>query len=252
MIEPLVFAIPSYKRAFEQLTLDYLAKLGVPRDMIVMSVQTQDDLEAYRAAGIEARVSKLIYRKGSCVGDNRNNLLDNIPEGTYVVMMDDDIKTLVRLDGKRLRPVDTYADFMRVIVRGFTAAAVNFSVGFGLYPTDNAYYMSNSITHRTVADGMFLGLVNTKMRYNASFKTKEDYELCCRIIREYGAFPRLNMYATRAKSRSRGGCEEFWADAEGRISTARRLVSMYPDLLTMNPRREGEVLMRRAARGATQ
>lgn len=248
MIEPLVFAIPSYKRAFEQLTLDYLAKLGVPRDMIVMSVQTQGDYDAYRAAGIEARVGRLIYRDGNCVGENRNNLLDAIPEGTYVVMMDDDIKTLLALDGQKLRPIETFGGFMQVVTHGFMAAARNFTVGFGLYPTDNAYYMSNSITPRSIVDGMFLGLINGKVRYDSSFKTKEDYELCCRLIREYGAFPRLNMYATRAKSRSRGGCEEFWADEEGRIRTAARLVGMYPDLLTLNPRRPGEVLMRRSAR----
>ena len=248
MIEPLVFAIPSYKRAFEQLTLDYLTKLGVPRDMIVMSVQTRDDYDAYRAIGIEARVGRFIYQNGSCVGDNRNNLLNAIPEGTYIVMMDDDIKTLLALDGQKLRPIKTLSEFMQVVSRGFMAAVRNFTVGFGLYPTDNAYYMSNSITPRSIVDGMFIGLINSKVRYDSSFKTKEDYELCCRLIREYGAFPRLNMYVTRAKSHSRGGCEEFWADEEGRICTAARLVGMYPDLLTLNPRRPGEVLMRRSAR----
>ena len=248
MFDNLIFAIPSYKRDFEQLTLDYLARLNVPREMIYMSVQTESDLKAYKAAGIDQRVGKLIYRLGACVSDNRNTLLDAIPEGHYVVMMDDDIKTIVMLQGGKLVKIEAFDRLMNIIVRGFSAAAKNFTVGFGLYPTDNAYYMSDTVSACTIVDGMFIGLLNTKVRYDARFTTKEDYDLCCRIIREYGAFPRLNMYAARAKSRSRGGCEEFWKDTEGRILTARRLIERYPDLLVPNPRREGEVLMRRDAR----
>ena len=48
MLENLVIAIPSYKRDFEQLTLDYLERLEFPKSMIYMSVQTEDDYNAYR------------------------------------------------------------------------------------------------------------------------------------------------------------------------------------------------------------
>jgi hypothetical protein len=245
MLENLVIAIPSYKRDFEQLTLDYLERLEFPKSMIYMSVQTEDDYNAYRAKGIEERVGKLVYRPGNCVGDNRNTLLDAIPEGHYVVMMDDDVKAITVLHGDKLKPIETLGGLMQIIIKGFSEAAREFTVVFGLYPTDNAYYMSNTISDKCIVDGMFMGLVNTKARFNPQYKTKEDFEFCCRVIREYGKCVRLNSAAARAKSKSKGGCEEFWADGIGRVEAAKMLCAQYPELVAMNTRRTtGEVLMR--------
>lgn len=245
MLDNLVIAIPSYKRDFEQLTLEYLERLEFPKSQIYMSVQTEEDYNAYRAKGIDKRVEKLIYKPGNCVGDNRNTLLDAMPEGHYIVMMDDDVKTITVLSGGKLETVETLGGFMQIIVKGFSEAAREFTVVFGLYPTDNAYFMSNTVSDKCIVDGMFMGLVNTKARFNPTYKTKEDYEFCCRVIREYGKCVRLNSAAARAKSKSKGGCEEFWADSNGRITAAKMLCASYPELVKMNPRRgTGEVLMR--------
>ena len=246
MLDNLIIAIPSYKRDFEQLTLDYLERLEFPKSMIYLSVQTEDDYNAYRGKGIDKRVEKLIYRPGTCISDNRNTLLDAIPEGHYAVMMDDDVKTVGMLRGGKLEPIETFGGFMQLILKGFSEAARNFTVGFGLYPTDNAYFMSNTISPKCIVDGMFMGVVNTKARFDPKYKAKEDYEFCCRIIREYGKYVRLNSCAARAKSHSKGGCEEVWADKKGRIEEALMLCAQYPELVTMNTKRTtGEVLMRR-------
>lgn len=246
MFDNLFIAIPSYKRAHEQLTLDYLERVGFPKEMIIMSVQTEEDFQLYKEAGIDKRVGKLLYRPGDCISDNRNALLDFLNVGDYVIMLDDDIKAILSLQNDKLVLIEYFGMLMNLFLRGFAEASKAGTVGFGLYPTDNAYFMSDTVATRTIVDGMFFGLINTRLRFDPRFKVKEDYEFCCRAIEKYGAFVRLNNFATRAKSHSKGGCEEAWADKQGRIDEANFLVSKYPELLIINTRRTtGEVLMRR-------
>ena len=43
------FCIPSYKRAFEQRTLEYLESIGIKKEQIYISKQTQEDYKEYIA-----------------------------------------------------------------------------------------------------------------------------------------------------------------------------------------------------------
>lgn len=64
------FCIPSYLRADRQKTLELLERIGVPKEQIVLAVQTESDKEAYTKAGIADRVGTFLYREGHCVADN--------------------------------------------------------------------------------------------------------------------------------------------------------------------------------------
>lgn len=242
------FGIPTYKRSEKQPTLDYLERIGIDRQHIIMSVQTESDYKAYLARGYRERVGKLVFRAGNNVSDNRNTILDNTPKGVKIVILDDDIKAICKLCGDHLRNIETLDELQQFLGYGYRIAAKHKTVGFSVYPCHNAYFMSNGYTTRNIGEGTLLALTNIGMRFDSRFSTKEDYELSCRIIRRFGAFPRLNNYCCNAPHYTKGGCEEAWKDRQEHNRTAKRLVGMYPDILELNKRRIGEVKMRRSGK----
>lgn len=237
--------IASYKRAARQFTLKYLESLHFPKDRLIMSVQCEDDLREYREAGIDKRVGKFLYREAETAGENRNTILDSVGKMERVVLIDDDVNHISRLRGKELRKIETLEELDRMIERGFFLATKHRTCGFGIYPVHNAYYMSNGYSSRNIADAGLMGIINTDMRFDTKLKTKEDYDLCCRAIKKYGAFIRLNNFAVNSPSGHKGGCEGAWKQKEETMQTAKRLVTLYPDILELNRRRPGEVKMAR-------
>lgn len=235
--------IASYKRAGNQRTLAYLEEMGVAREKIAMSVQTMDDLLEYEKAGIRKRVGELLYREAKNASGNRNTLLDYFPAGARVLLLDDDITTISRLQKGELKPVATLDEFERMVGTGFALAAKHHTAGFGVYPVHNAFFMSEQYKDKNIVDATLIGVVNTRIRFNEALDTKEDFEYCCAVIRKYGAFIRMNNYACKAQHHSKGGCEEVWKDRAAAERVAELLCAKYPDIVRPNPRRKGEILM---------
>lgn len=251
-MQEIYFGIASYRRPDNQRTLDYLECMGIDREHIIMSVQSAEDKEQYERAGVGKRVGKLIFRPGKNVSDNRNTLLNSVPPGTRLVMLDDDINAVCRLESKgpcRLRRIESREEFYAMLKRGYALAARHRTVGFGLYPVKNAYFMSPGYAERNVVIGTLLAIVNTDLRFDTEMATKEDYEFCCKAIRRYGAFVRLNGYVCDAQHYTKGGCEEAWNDKAELNRTARRLAGKYPDILALNAKRPGEVRMAKKGGG---
>ena len=132
--------IASYKRPEASRTLDYLDSLGFPKERRILSVQTEEDRDAYTRSGLSERVGTFLYREASTAAGNRNTILLNVPEGTNVVFMDDDIKQVV-MEDLGLVPLDTLEKFERMCKLGFATAQKNRTICFGLYPVANAYFM---------------------------------------------------------------------------------------------------------------
>ena len=110
-MQEIYFGIASYRRPDNQRTLDYLERMGIDREHIIMTVQSAEDKAQYERAGIGNRVGRLIYRHGKNVSDNRNTLLESVPPGTRLVMLDDDINAVCKLDGKGLRKIESREEF---------------------------------------------------------------------------------------------------------------------------------------------
>lgn len=237
--------IASYKRPKNQRTLAYLEQIGFDQERIILSVQTEEDEKAYRAAGVHLRVGKFLFKPGRNASENRNTILDELKAGEKVVLLDDDITEISRLRDGELVPLETLSAFESMVKKGYSLAAKHHTAGFGIYPVHNAFFMSEKYRARNIADATLLGLVNTGLRFNRQTDTKEDFELCCEIIRRYGAFVRMENYACKAQHHSKGGCEEFWKNTEENARIARLLVAKYPDIIQLNPRRPGEVKMKR-------
>lgn len=236
------FGIPSYRRADKQATLDYLESLGVNKKQIIVSVQDEQDREAYTKAGVPNRVGAFLYAPKKNLSGNANTILLSLPEGSQVVIMDDDIKNLSCLNGKALSPIKTGAEFTAFLEYGYGIARKHGTIGFSVYPCHNAYFMSDTYNVAHIGEGTFLALTAEGTLFDEAFDTKCDYELTSRIVRKYGAYPRLNMVSCNAPHYTKGGCETNWSDKQKVARDARMLVSMYPNFVKMNKARANEVL----------
>ena len=242
-----LIGIASYKRANGCRTLDYLEGIGFPKERILLSVQTREDVVAYNESGVSCRVGQFLYSPASTAGENRNTLLNNVPVGTKILLMDDDIKCLESYDKtvkNGLSPVNMLTAFEHIVEYGFSLANKYKTVCWGVYPVRNSYFMKNGFSPRNIVTTQVMGLVVGKMRFDASLPTKEDYDFCCRVIQRYGYCIRMNNVTIDAP-KSKGGCEEAWKNKNEAILIADMLISTYPDILRPNPKRHGEVLMKK-------
>ena len=238
-------AIPTYQRSKKQKTLAYLERIGIDKNLIVMSVQNEKDLEDYTNEGIADRVGELIYREGNYLSDNRNNLMDHFRVGEKIIMLDDDITMIHKKENGKLVDVDSIEGFEHIVDLGFALCSKYRTKGFGLYNVDNAYFMRNNFSEKAISIGTFFGLIVGEERFCTKILTKGDFEYCCQIIRKTGRFIRLNNYSTKAGHFDSDGCANARKDEARYISDAETLVSMYPELLKINTRKKAEVIFRR-------
>lgn len=231
------FGIPSYKRAKNQITLEYLTKLGYDKKQIIISTQTEEDYCEYKIYEDKATI---IYGAGNCVGDNRNNILKYIKTGDYVVMLDDDIKCLQKLQNGKLIDINTKSELDKFVENAFDYCNKNNSRIWGVYPVNNAYFMKTKIDKKNILIGCVMGLKN-EFKFDRLFRTKEDYELCCREISRGYNCVRFNHITANAKHRTNnGGCKDDWK-YEINKKCADMLIQKYPNLIKRNSKKLDEV-----------
>ncbi len=210
------FCIPSYQRADRQKTLALLEKIGVPKEQIVLSVQTVADKKEYTKAGVAQRVGTFLYREGTCVADNRNTLLDHFHRGSKIVLLEDDINKIQhlkidKLTGKHsLSDVTSYDELMHICKRGFSIAAQEKTIAFGLNMYRNATFMRKGYHRRKLCDTGFLGIIVSDLRFDNKLKVYDDSDMCARIIKRFGAFISLEDYTCVIDRKARGGCHDLW------------------------------------------
>lgn len=213
-----------------------------------MSVQNERDYREYKDAGIGGAVGTFLFKPANSAAGNRNTLLSYAKPGERIVLIDDDVKYISRLQGGALKKVESLEQFERMITKGFALAQKHHTIGFGLYPVHNAYFMSCNYAPANICDAGLFAIINTSMRFDEQLATKEDYDFCCRAIKNFGAFIRLNEYALNSPAGHKGGCEDAWNNVEENARIARFLVAKYPDIIQLNPRRPGEVKMKRRSK----
>lgn len=219
------FAIPSYKRSEEQLTLSYLEEMGYSKDDIYISTQTLDDYNKYSEK--YSKRAHIIYNEGNCVSDNRNTLLDYFPEGQRIIMLDDDIKYIGTLKGKKIEPF-TKEELAKFINDAFNYCEKNHALIWGGYPVENYYFMKRTIDKKNLLIGTILGIINSKYRFNNEFKIKEDFELCLHMMKDGYNSIRFNFLHAPAKHKTAGGCMEDWVKDE---ECTKKILLKYPNLI---------------------
>lgn len=234
----MVFCIPSYNRCDEQKTLDYLESLGISKDDIYISTQTEEDYKKYKEKYGER--ANIIFGKGTCVADNRNNILNNFKKGQKIVMLDDDLSFIGILKGEKMIPFEKHELF------SFLNDAFNYCIKSNAliwtgYPVGNAYFMSLSISKKNFGVGCIMGIINSDYRFNPKYKIKEDFEICLHTIKDGYNCIRFNFIHAKGKHKSKGGCENFWQKDD---ECTNRLLCEYSKLIKKG-NKKNSILMRR-------
>lgn len=239
-MEQFVMAIPSYKRADKQGTLEYLAGMGMEKDRIYIFVQTEEDYLAYQKYTDRCHV---IYRPADGVAKARNNILRYFKGQTDLFMLDDDVSYIGRLKGKEVKPIQDKSQFEATIARCFEQARKVAAPMWGVYPVNNAFFMQKSISTQVTVNtavGFPRGQV---LNFNETFEAKEDIELCARVLSKKQKILRFNFLSVNAKHRTNpGGCFDAWHSL-AHVTTVARLSRMYPDILTASRKKPNEVRM---------
>lgn len=238
------FAFPSYQRANLTLTVDWLEAMGVPADQITISTQTAEEHQQYQDK-YQGRAT-VIYRPGKCVADNRNTLLDHFPDYTRLLLLDDDVSGITILDKAGKKTTDLPANlFLEVINGAFSRALAAGALTWGVYPVNNAYFMSRTISARTFIIGTFMGLITHRnYRFDPAYWIKDDYDYCLQQIKHGRPVMRINYLSVKARHHTKGGNTDHY-DQDTLQADYHLITSRYPHLVKGNPRRPYEILMRR-------
>lgn len=234
------FGIPSYKRAGKVTTIDFLYEIGAKKNQIFLSTQNLEDFNLYKE--LYGDKVNVIYGEGYSLSDNRNTLIDNFPEGTELVILDDDIKCFdIKKNNKLTRVPNKMV--IPLIEQIFKKCKQYNCKVWSFYPVNNAYFMKDDFEIKFNCPIICLhGLITTELRYNNEYIVKEDYDFVCRNFnRGYGTM-RLNNISIHANHYSlSGGCKDQW---ETNDVLAEKLLKAFPKYLKKHHSRQGEVLMR--------
>lgn len=234
------WAIPSYNRADDPLTVNLLHDLGYEKTEIIVSTQSKKDYKEYCEK--QGHLATVIYREGTNDSMNRNTLLLNFPSGTPFILADDDIKAFCKLsaDGKTLQKITNRVQLERYFDMMFKYCVKNNSRMWAWYPVENAFFMKHTIDDKNILVGTILGIINSrKYMFDENFSLKGDFEISLRQINDGLNAIRFNGFTCIAKHKSKGGCEEARkrGENEGRY---KELLRRYPNLVVPS-KREGEI-----------
>lgn len=232
-IENIHIAIPSYKRcdAIQKKTLKTLDRHNVPSEQVEIFVANQEEFDQYTEALKDNRYQNITIGVPQ-IGMQRNWIERYLPEGTWLVMIDDDIEEVEKKVGEQdLAPVE---DLMELFYEFFVKTAEAKANTWGLYPVHNAFFMKDRMNEKlTYIIACLTGvIVDHDPELARTLHHAEDNEFSIRSFIKYGKVCRFEGYTMKTKFYTEpGGLQEF-RTAELIKSSVLKLEEMFPDYCT--------------------
>lgn len=238
-----IIVIPSYKRQdiIMEKSLATLKRYHVPPSKIVIFVANQEEKKLYEEAIPKGTVKEIIVGLPG-LDKVRNYILDYYPKGKHLVMMDDDIRGFHQRtkDGK-LEPLD---NLISLIDTGFSVAETEKCSLWGIYPVDNGFFMSDTIsTDLKFIIGCFFGLINTKAHKDpngiiAPLPVKEDYMRTLDAYNRDGKVIRFNFVCAVSSIYQQQGGQDARKRLVREKTAVNYLLKHYPDNVSLNEHRK--------------
>ena len=234
------FGIPTYKRVDKQITLKYLKEIGVEKEYIILATQTTEEYEQCKE--LYSNDCTVIYQEKHNLSGNRNTIIDYLPKGSCVLILDDDIDGFeIKKNGKLERM--TGKQFLEVVSKMFQLSLQKGSKLWGIYPVRNAYFMEDEFIVKYNRPIIAVhGVVTSELRYNEEQTVKEDYLFVCDNLAKGLPTLRLeNMTSTAKHLTNAGGCKDQWGEND---ECYERILKKYPQYIIPNKKRKGEILLK--------
>ena len=248
-----VIAIPSYKRheTLKKRTLALLREYKIPANKIYIFVATAEEKKIYEEALDSKTYRELVVGKPG-IQHIRNFMPKYFPEGQKIVYMDDDlyhvwecVNTIKPLDKKnnklvKMKSLDGF------IKRAFKLSETSGFSNWGVYPTDNPYFMkptSKDInkyvsTKLTFLIGFLTGVINNHRAEIRTIGDKEDYERSIKYFLKDGGILRFNNVSCATRCYQEQGGMQFDRKKERSKVNAEKLMKDYPEFVKINHSRK--------------
>mgnify|MGYP003588143603 CR=1 FL=1 len=228
-----VYAIPTYNRPHRQKTLEYLLANHVEHVILFVQNRYEEYEERY------GNNVQIVRTKADSVASNRNCVL-NYLQGHKVVMLDDDISIIHELDEATGTWRTQGPSFFEFAEKAFDSAEKEGAEAWGLYPTHQPFYMRGAREKfdYAILIGTVLGLFAGERRFDEQFRVDEDFDFCMRILLDGKKVVRYNRWAADAAHRTRGGCQDDWAQEE---QYAKMLEAKYPLFVKYAPEKKSKI-----------
>jgi len=243
-----IIAIPSYKRhkILKKRTLSILEKHKISKSIIYIFVSDEEEKQIYKNYFPDYK-NIIVGKLG--LKNQRNFIQYYFPEKQHVVQMDDDITELYELavnlkisdkyKQKSMCPLNNLDKFIKDC---FTESIKTGFHLWGVYPIDNAYFMTCKITYDLrIIVGPFWGYIN---RHNNRLKNtideKEDIERTIKYyIKDGGVIRFNNVSIGTSYYKTPGGMQAENKDRkEEALKSALYLVNKYPHYCKLNNKKK--------------
>jgi len=234
-----IYTIPSYNRVNKQITVNYLHEIGIKKDRIYVFVQTKEDEALYtEKIGDKANI---VFKEAKRGIEARNNILNTLVEENNIVMLDDDIRAIGELINGKIEKIETAEKMDEAFSQCFVSCEKTKTQVFGVYPIYNHYFMERTISTKSPINTIFGFVKGFKDRYSERYDTKEDAELCARILSTKRNILRFNFLCVDADHRKdKNGYIDEWHQEEN-IRCVKRLIIQYPRVYQMQKNKPWEV-----------
>jgi hypothetical protein len=231
----LVITYNRVERCYKK-TLSMLKDNKIPKDIINLVVHNAEQKRLYEEGIPKEYYNEiLITNKKDGIYGQMNWMYNKYKNGQKILKLDDDISTILRLQGDKL--VKTY-DLLKIIDEGFKLCDDNGYKLWGIYPTANAYFMKSQKDYTTdlrFIVGALMGFINEKLSIDLDIKIKGDYEYAIKSYLKNGGMIRFNRITFRYDIAKNEGDR-----IKVMINDANILMKKYPNLVKMNTRRNNE------------
>jgi hypothetical protein len=231
----LVITYNRVERCYKK-TLSMLKDNKIPKDIINLVVHNAEQKRLYEEGIPKEYYNEiLITNKNDGIYGQMNWMYNKYKNGQKILKLDDDISTILRLQGDKL--VKTY-DLLKIIDEGFKLCDDNGYKLWGIYPTANAYFMKSQKDYTTdlrFIVGALMGFINEKITIDLDIKIKGDYEYAIKSYLKNDGMIRFNRITFRYDIAKNEGDR-----IKVMINDANILMKKYPNLVKMNTRRNNE------------
>jgi hypothetical protein len=218
-------------------TLALLAKHRIDPERIVVFVGNEAENLSYEKTLIPGTYGKIV------VGEVGRKEIDNFitryfKKGTHIFSIDDDISEVVKLsEGPRAGPMRGLHSF---ICRAFELAKKNKLRLWGIYPSNNAFFMRNGppTTNLKFIVGSFYGIINPGIEeLRLTFDDKDDYQRSIIMYLLDGGMLRFTDVAVKTRNYHNEGGMQVQRTPDRVSRTVASLMCTYPNFVERNARR---------------
>ena len=230
------FIIPSYQRyiKLKSLSLHYLDKQGIPKDIIYIFVRTDDpEVHLYRLLNLQGY--HIIETTVQGIGKTHNVITDYFNENEWIIELDDDLIDVV---DKNRQSIDSLTHELNMMIDVMDDMNINYG---GFYQVANPLFMSQ-MNKYTFDLKYILGIFRIRrIKKDIILYTNfaEDFENAILHYLRDGKILKNNWLCGKTKNYAEGGCK---GDGRNNITEKKDkeyIANKYPELATLFERKSG-------------